>query len=345
MDIKKSLFGTTSDGKNVDKYSISNDNGMTLELITYGATIQSVLIPCSDGKIRDVAVGFDDLEGHINHSDYEGNTVGRYANRIHNARFSLNGKEFTVSANEKGITCLHGGGEFSTVVWDAVADTDNSIVMSYTSPVGAMGFPGEMQAKVRFTLTNDNEIVISYTAICSADSPINFTNHIYFNFTGSTENDILSHTLRIASDAYTPIDANSIPTGEIKNVKGTAFDFTQEKQIGKDINENDPQLVIGKGYDHNFCLDETAGAVITAREEGSGIEMNVYTDMPGVQLYTGNFFDGSIIGKGGRPLIKNAGFCLETQFYPDTPNQPHFPQCNFKAGEVFRSTTKYQFKF
>lgn len=345
MKIDKSLFGVTPDGKNVDKYSITNDNGMTLELITYGATIQSVLIPCADGKVRDVAVGFDNLDGHINYSDYEGNTVGRYANRLHNAEFSIGGKKHQVSANENKKTCLHGGGEFSTAVWDATVDSDNSVVMSYTSPDASMGFPGEMKSKVRFTLTNNNEIAISYTAICSADSPINFTNHIYFNFTGSTENNILSHTLRIDSDAFTPIDADSIPTGEIRPVKGTAFDFTEEKAIGKDIDQNDEQLAIGKGYDHNFCLNETAGAVITAKEESSGIEMNVYTDMPGVQLYTGNFFDGTIIGKGGLPLIKNAGFCLETQFYPDTPNQPNFPQCNFRAGEVFRSSTKYQFKF
>ncbi len=345
MKIEKSLFGTTPDGKSVDKYSITNNNGMTLELITYGATIQSVLIPCSDGKIRDVAVGFDNLDGHINHSDYEGNTVGRYANRLHNAQFEINGQKYCVSANEKGKTCLHGGGEFSTAVWDACVDTDNSVIMSYTSPAGSMGFPGEMLSKVRFTLSDDNEIIIAYTAICSADTPINFTNHIYFNFTGSTENNVLDHIMKIDSDAYTPIDEDSIPTGEIRPVKGTPFDFTQEKAIGQDINADDDQLCIGRGYDHNFCLNETAGAVINVREATSGIEMDVFTDMPGVQLYTGNFLDGTIIGKNGLSLIKNAGFCLETQFYPDTPNQPDFPQCNFKAGEVFRSTTKYRFKF
>lgn len=345
MKMEKSLFGVTPDGKNVDKYSITNNNGMTLEVITYGATIQSILIPCTDGKIRDVAVGFDTLDGHINYSDYEGNTVGRYANRLHNAQFTIGDKKYVVTANEKDKTCLHGGGEFSTAVWDACVDTDNSIVMSYTSPNGSCGFPGEMKTKVRFTLTDDNEIAINYTAICSADTPINLTNHAYFNFTGSTENNVLSHTLRIDSDAFTPIDADSIPTGEIKSVKGTAFDFTTEKAIGKDINENDEQLIIGKGYDHNFCLNETAGAVITAKEETSGIQMDVYTDMPGVQLYTGNFFDGTIIGKNGLALIPNAGFCLETQFYPDTPNQPDFPQCNFRAGEIFRSATKYAFKF
>ncbi len=343
--MEKSLFGITPEGKNVDKYSITNKNGMTLEVITYGATIQGVKIPCKDGVLRDVAVGFDNLDGHINYSDYEGNTVGRYANRLHNAQFSVNGKKYSVTANEKGKTCLHGGGEFSTAVWDALVDTDNSVVMSYTSPDCANGFPGEMQAKVRFTLTDDNEVAINYTAICSQDTPINMTNHIYFNFTGSTKENVLAHTLKIDSDAFTPIDADSIPTGEIKSVHGTAFDFTQEKAIGKDIDVNDEQLAIGRGYDHNFCLNENAGAVITAKELSSGIEMEVYTDMPGVQLYTGNFLDGTIIGKGGLPLIKNAGFCLETQFYPDTPNQPSFPQCTFRAGEIFRSMTKYKFKF
>ncbi len=343
--MEKSLFGITPNGKNVDKYSITNKNGMVLEVITYGATIQAVKIPCKDGKVRDVAVGFDTLDGHINFSDYQGNTVGRYANRLCNAQFSVGDKNFSVTANEKGKTCLHGGGEFSTAVWDALIDTDNSVVMSYTSPNGSNGFPGEMQAKVRFTLTEDNEIAINYTAICSHDSPINFTNHIYFNFTGSTQQDILSHTLKIDSDAFTPINAYSIPTGEIKSVSQTAFDFREEKEIGRDIAQKDEQLAIGRGYDHNFCLNENAGALVIAKEKTSGIEMEVYTDMPGVQLYTGNFLDGTIIGKGGLPLIKNAGFCLETQFYPDTPNQPHFPQCNFRAGEIFRSMTKYKFKF
>lgn len=344
MKIQKTLFGTTPDGKQVDKYSITNSNGMTLELITHGATIQSILIP-SGGSVRDVAVGFDSLDGHINHSDYEGNTVGRYANRLHNAQFELGGKKYSLSANEKGKTCLHGGAEFSKAVWDACADTDNSVVMSYTSAPGACGFPGEMKTKVRFTLSDKNEIIISYTAICSADTPINLTNHTYFNLTGSTENNVLSHILRIDADTFTPTDADSIPTGEMRPVSGTAFDFTEPKAIGKDIGADDDQLKMCMGYDHNFCLNDTQGAVISVKEPESGIEMNVYTDMPGVQLYTGNFLDGTITGKNSLPLIKHAGFCLETQFYPDTPNQPQFPQCTVRAGEVFRSTTKYEFKF
>lgn len=344
MKIQKTLFGTAPDGKQVDKYSITNSNGMTLELITYGATIQSILIPSVEG-VRDVAVGFDSLDGHINHSDYEGNTVGRYANRLHNAQFELGGKKYSLSANEKGKTCLHGGAEFSKAVWDACADTDNSVVMSYTSAAGACGFPGEMKTKVRFTLSDKNEIIISYTAICSADTPINLTNHTYFNLTGSTKNDVLSHILRIDADNFTPTDADSIPTGELRPVGGTAFDFTKPKVIGRDIGADDDQLKMCMGYDHNFCLNNTQGAVISVKEPESGIEMNVYTDMPGVQLYTGNFLDGTITGKGSLPLIKHAGFCLETQFYPDTPNQPQFPQCTVRAGEVFRSTTKYEFKF
>ncbi|MGN1169411.1 MAG: aldose epimerase family protein, partial [Acutalibacteraceae bacterium] len=269
----------------------------------------------------------------------------RYANRLHNAQFELGGKKYSLSANEKGKTCLHGGAEFSKAVWDACADTDNSVVMSYTSAAGACGFPGEMKTKVRFTLSDKNEIIISYTAICSADTPINLTNHTYFNLTGSTKNDVLSHILRIDADNFTPTDADSIPTGELRPVGGTAFDFTKPKAIGRDIGADDDQLKMCMGYDHNFCLNDTQGAVISVKEPESGIEMNVYTDMPGVQLYTGNFLDGTITGKGSLPLIKHAGFCLETQFYPDTPNQPQFPQCTVRAGEVFRSTTKYEFKF
>lgn len=343
--MKKILFGVLEDGREVYKYSIENANGMVLELIDYGATIQGIKIPTASGEVVDVAMGFDTLEGHVKYSDYEGVTVGRYANRIHNAQFTINGNKYTVEANEKGKTCLHGGGEFSKALWEAVADTDNSIVMSYTSPNGACGFPGAMKTKVRFTLNDDNEICINYTAICSADTPVNLTNHTYFNLKGRADKNVLSTELKIDADSFTPTDEDSIPTGEIRSVKGTAFDFSESKPIGKVIDENDEQLIMCKGYDHNFCLNDNAGAVITAYEKETGITMNVYTDMPGVQLYTGNFLDGTIIGKCGIPLYKHAGFCLETQFYPDTPNQPEFPQCNFRAGEIFRSMTRYQFKY
>ncbi len=343
--MKKTIFGTTPAGETVDLYTLQNRNGMELDLITYGATIQAIRIPCRDGQTRDVVIGFDDLDGHVHLSNYQGNTVGRYANRLHNAQFTLNGKQYALTANEKGRTCLHGGGEFSKVVWSAAVDTDNSIVMSYTSPAGSHGFPGEMLTKVRFTLSDSNEITINYTAICSADTPINLTNHTYFNLKGGNGTDILSHRLTIDADAFTPTDADSIPTGELRAVRGTPFDFTEPKTIGRDIHAQDEQLLLCGGYDHNFCLNETAGAVITAEEPESGIRMNVYTDMPGVQLYTGNFLDGSKTGKGGYPIIKHAGFCLETQFYPDTPNQPGFPQCTVRAGEVFRSSTKYAFIF
>ena len=343
--MEKSLFGVTAENKEVYKYTIKNSNGMEVDLITYGATVQAIRIPCCDGTVRDVVIGFDDLESHIHHSDYQGNTVGRYANRICNATFTLGGKKFDLAANEKGKTCLHGGGEFSKAVWSAIVDTENSIVMSYTSPSGACGFPGAMKVKVRYTLSEQNELIINYTAVCSDDTPVNLTNHTYFNLKGCNGSDVLSHELRIDADAFTPTDSDSIPTGEKRAVAGTAFDFTQPKQIGKDICADDEQLKMCKGYDHNFCLNDTAGAVITASEKESGITMNVYTDMPGVQLYTGNFLDGSVIGKNGIPLTAHCGFCLETQFYPDTPNQPSFPQCNVRAGEIFRSTTKYEFKF
>ena len=343
--MEKTLFGTLEDGREIYKYTVENKNGMILELITYGAAIQAIKIPSKTGELLDVTVGFDTLEGHEKYSDYQGVTVGRYANRLHNAQFTLNGKKYSVAANENDKTCLHGGGEFSKAVWSARVDTDNSVVMSYTSRSGACGFPGEMKTKVRFTLTDDNEVVINYTAICSADTPVNLTNHTYFNLKGKPGTDVLSTELRIDADSFTPIDEDSIPTGEIRSVKETAFDFSESKTIGKDIFTFDEQIEMCRGYDHNFCLNETAASVITAYEPESGITMDVYTDMPGVQLYTGNFLDGTVIGKGGAPLEIYAGFCLETQFYPDTPNQPEFPQCNIRAGEVFRSMTKYQFKY
>ncbi len=343
--MEKNLFGTLDDGREIFMYTIKNSNGMEVDVLTYAATIQAIRIPSSNGEMLDVISGFDTLEDHVRYSDYQGVTVGRYANRIHNAEFVINSKKYSLTANEKGKTCLHGGGEFSKAVWNAVVDTENSIVMSYTSKNGSCGFPGDMKSKVRFTLTEDNEISINYTVICSADTPVNFTNHSYFNLKGKPGTDVLSHELQIDADYFTPVDCDSIPTGEIRSVKETPFDFTQPKAIEKDIEKNYEQLEIGKGYDHNFCLNDNAGAVITAYEKESGITMKVFTDMPGVQLYTGNFLDGTVTGKGGVKLNKHAGFCLETQFYPDTPNQPEFPQCTFRAGEVFRSMTKYQFIF
>ncbi len=339
--IVKNSFGTTAKGEAVDIFTIRNSAGTAVDILTYGATVNSIYVADKNGAFADVLSGFDTLEGHEKYSDYQGMTVGRYANRLAGGKFSIDGVEYNVEKNEKGITCLHGGAELSTAVWKAFVVDDNAIEMNYTSPDGAMGFPGKVDFKVTFTLHEDNALKIEYFAVSDKKTVINMTNHAYFNLAG--KGDILAHELMINADAYTPIDENSIPTGEIRPVEGTPFDFRVAKPIGRDINETDDQLAIGKGYDHNFCLNDGEGPIATAYDPESGRFLEVFTDLCGVQLYTGNFLDGTNIGKNGNPLIKNAGFCLETQFYPNTPNMPEFPQCTVEAGEKFTSCTVFRF--
>ncbi len=339
--IVKNSFGTTAKGEAVDVYTIRNSEGTAVDIITYGATVNSIYVADKNGSFADVLSGFDTVEGHEKFSDYQGMTVGRYANRLAGGKFSIDGVEYSVEKNEKGITCLHGGGELSTAVWKAFVVDDNAIEMNYTSPDGAMGFPGKVDFKVTFTLHEDNALKIEYSAISDKKTVINMTNHAYFNLAG--KGDVLAHELMINADAYTPIDENSIPTGEIRPVEGTPFDFRVAKPIGRDIGAEDDQLAIGLGYDHNFCLNDGDGPIATAYDPESGRFLEVFTDLCGVQLYTGNFLDGTKIGKNGNPLIKNAGFCLETQYYPNTPNMPEFPQCTFDAGEKFKSCTVFRF--
>ncbi len=339
--IVKNFFGTTAKGEAVDIYTLRNSSETAVDILTYGATVNSIYAADKNGNFADVLSGFDTLEGHEKFSDYQGMTVGRYANRIAGGKFSIDGVEYNVEKNEKGITCLHGGAELSTAVWKAFIVDDNSIEMNYTSPDGAMGFPGKVDFKVTFTLHEDNALKIEYSAVSDKKTVINMTNHAYFNLAG--KGDILAHELMINADAYTPIDENSIPTGEIRSVESTPFDFRTAKPIGRDIDADDDQLAIGKGYDHNFCLNDSDGPIATAYEPESGRFLEVFTDLCGVQLYTGNFLDGTNIGKNGDPLIKNAGFCLETQFYPNTPNMPEFPQCTVDAGEKFNSCTVFRF--
>lgn len=343
MSVKESFFGFMPDGDEVRLFSISNSNNVTLQVITYGATLQALYTPDKYGRINDITVGFDSLFGHVSFSDNQGKTVGRYANRIAHGKFSLNGKEYQLNKNERDTTCLHSDGEFSCVVWDAEIVGDNAVELSYTSPDGTSGFEGELTAKVRYTLTEDNKVVIDYSAVCDKDTIMNFTNHTYFNLTGSAMSDVLGHVLQMNTPYYTPTDADSIPTGELRSVEGTAFDFTTPHTIGERIYADDIQLTQCGGYDHNFCIKHVDGeADVTAYEPVSGRTLKVYTDLPGVQVYTGNFLNGTVLGKGGMPLVKHAGFCLETQFYPDTPNQPSFPQFTFKAGEEYRTTTVFE---
>ena len=245
--IVKNSFGITAKGEAVDVYTIRNSAGTAVDIITYGATVNSIYVADKDGNFADVLSGFDTIEGHEKFSDYQGMTVGRYANRLAGGKFSIDGVEYNVEKNEKGITCLHGGAELSTAVWKAFIVDDNAIEMNYTSPDGAMGFPGKVDFKVTFTLHEDNALKIDYFAVSDKKTVINMTNHAYFNLAG--KGDVLAHELMINADAYTPIDENSIPTGEIRPVEGTPFDFRTAKPIGKDIGAEDDQLAIGLGYD------------------------------------------------------------------------------------------------
>ena len=339
--IVKKEFGTTSDGRKDDLFTLSNSNDMRVDIITYGAAVNSIFVADKNGEFADVLKGFDTIEGHEKYSNYQGLTVGRYANRIAQGKFTLDGVEYDLVKNEKGITCLHGGGELSHAVWKALITDDNCLEMTYTSPDGAEGFPGKVDFKVTFTLHEDNSLEINYSAVSDKKTVINMTNHAYFNLAG--KGDILSHELMINADAYTPTDSASIPTGEIRPVEGTPFDFRQAKPIGRDIGADDDQLRQCRGYDYNFCLNEGDGPAAVACDPSSGRMMEVFTDLPGVQLYCANFLDGTRPGKGGEMLTQYCGFCLETQYYPNTPNMPEFPQCTFDAGEKFESTTIFRF--
>lgn len=340
MIIKKE-FGTTAGGEKVDLYTLKNSKETAIDIITYGATVNSIYTADKNGDFADVLCGFDTIEGHEKYSNYQGMTVGRYANRLANGEITIDGEKYELVKNEKGKTCLHGGGELSHAVWKAIIIDDSAVEMTYSSPDGANGFPGNVDFKVVFTLFEDNSLRIDYSAVSDKKTVINMTNHAYFNLSG--KGNILAHELKINADAFTPTDADSIPTGELRKVEGTAFDFRQSKPIGRDIGQQDEQLIQCKGYDHNFCLNEGDGPAAVVYDPESGRVMEVFTDLPGVQLYTGNFLDGTRPGKGGEKLIQHCGLCLETQYWPNTPNMPDFPQCTFDKGEKFESSTVFRF--
>ncbi len=345
MSVIKSLYDTMPDGREVYLFKIENNNGVYVELLTRGATLNAFVCPDRDGKMGDILAGFDTLAGHLATTTYAGEIIGQYANRLCDGKFTLGGKEYNVTKNENGVTCLHGGDEYNSALWKAIITDDNAVEFAYHSPDGEQGFPGNVDITVQYVLTDRNELEIRYCATTDKDTIVNFTNHAYFNLGGTANGDVLDTVLQLNCDSFTPTDARSIPTGEIRPVEGTAFDFREGKPIGRDIGDDDEQLRQCRGYDHNFCINGEAGKLrlaAKAQSEKSGRKLEVWTDLPGVQLYTGNFLDGSEIGKGGIPLGKHYGFCLETQYYPDTPNQPNFPQCTLKAGETFKSLTIFK---
>ncbi len=345
MSVTKTHFDFMPDGTEVHLFTITNNNEISAGIITRGATLQSFVCPDKEGNMGDIIMGFDNVAAHIASGTYTGNVIGQYANRLCGGKFTVAGKEYQVTQNEKGKTCLHGGGEYNSAVWKAIIIDDDAVEFSYTSEDGTEGFPGKVEVTVAYRLTDRNELEIHYNAVPDRETVINMTNHAYFNL-GTTKNgNILDHELQLFCDAFTPTDADSIPTGEIRSVEGTAFDFREPKKIGKDIGAADEQLIMCRGYDHNFCVNGPVGKVrpvAKVTDAKSGRKLEVMSDLPGVQLYTGNFLDGTEMGKEGIALEKHYGFCLETQYYPDTPNQPSFPQCTFKKGEAFKSLTIFK---
>ncbi len=344
MNIGKEPFGRTGDGREVMLYTLHNDGDVTVKIITYGGIITSLQAPDKEGKTADLVLGFNTLEEYLGAHPYFGAIVGRYANRIAGGRFVLNGTEYKLAMNE-GKCHLHGGNTgFDKVVWDAEELKNGKAVgvrLSYLSKDGEEGYPGNLEVTVTYQLNNENELVIEYEAVTDKPTIINLTNHSYFNLRGEGSGDILGHEIMINADQYTVIDENLLPTGEIAPVKGSPLDFTEARPIGARIGE------LAGGYDHNYVLnkaqpDELSLAARVCDPE-SGRILEVFTTQPGMQFYTSNFLDGSLVGKSGRPYHKYAAFCLETQHFPDSPNQKHFPSTVLNPGATYRQKTIYKF--
>ncbi|MEY3947066.1 MAG: hypothetical protein RJB03_1772 [Bacteroidota bacterium] len=332
-----------SSGKEIGLFTLRNKNGMIVELTNYGATIVSINVPDKKGKVENVTLGYDDHAGLAAGGSYFGCVVGRYGNRIAKGTFKIDGAEYHAPLNN-GVNTLHGGiKSIDKQVWKAKLMND-AVSFIITVPDGENGYPGNLKLKVVYSLREDNSLAIDYTATTDKATVINVTNHAYFNLSGDPTQKILDHELMIHADRFTPVDSTLIPTGELRAVKGTPFDFTQAKAIGKDIDATYEQLQFGGGYDHNFVLNERdpqAPAVVVT-DKKSGRKMEVFTTEPGVQFYTGNFLNGNEKGRGVA-YQHRTGFCLETQHFPDSPNQPSFPTTLLKPGETFKSQTIYRF--
>jgi aldose 1-epimerase len=347
--ITKEAWGKTQDGAPVDLFTLTNAAGVKARITNYGGIVVSLKVPDKNGKFADVVLGLPTLDDYLKGHPSFGCIVGRYGNRIAKGKFTLNGKEYTLATNN-GPNHLHGGLKgFDKKVWQAKAiesPDSPALELTYLSKDGEEGYPGNLSVKMTYTLTKKNELKIDYLATTDQDTVLNLTNHSYFNLAGEGVGDILDHEMTIAADNFTPTDNTSIPLGEIKPVKDTPFDFTKPMTIGARINDSHEQIVFGKGYDHNFVLNAKGGALALAarvRDPKTGRVLETYTTEPGVQLYTGNFLDGSKIGKSGKPYPRRSGFCLETQHFPDSPNQPTFPTTVLKPGQEYRQTTVYRF--
>jgi aldose 1-epimerase len=345
----KQPFGKTADGVAIDRYMLKNAKGMEVDVITWGAIVTRIVVPDRSGTSADVALGFDSLDGYLKTNPYFGAIVGRYGNRIAKGRFTLNGKAYTLATNN-GPNSLHGGLRgFDKRVWAAKPLSTAhgpAVELTYVSKDGEEGYPGTLTTHVTYTLTDANELRIDYALSSDADTVANVTNHSYFNLAGQGTGDILKHEITIEADKFTPVDATLIPTGELRAVNGTPFDLRKPSLIGAHISDTDEQMTFGKGYDHNFVLNGAMGTLrpaVRVTEPTSGRVMEVLTTEPGVQFYTGNFLDGTLTGKDGKVYKHRFGFCLETQHFPDSPNQPSFPTTVIKPGKEYKSTTVYKF--
>ena len=344
MDIKKGItkapFGNT-DGKEVFLYTLTNAKGTVVKISTYGGVVTSWVSPDKNGKASSIVLGFDSLSGYLAKPPYFGATIGRYGNRIAGGIFKIDTTTYTLATNN-GVNALHGGNKgFDKVIWDAATENDSipSLKLSYLSRDGEEGYPGNLNVSVQYTLTDDDELEIEYNATTDKATVINLTNHSYFNLTGDVTNTILDHQLEVDADNYTPVDSTLIPTGKIEPVKGGPFDFTKAKKIGLQIDS------VAGGYDHNFALnkkDTTLTKVATLSEEKSGRKLEVFTMEPGLQFYTGNFLDGSFKTSDGKTINKHTALCLETQHFPDSPNQPSFPSTLLLPGQKYHTVTVYK---
>ena len=346
-NFKREPFGKVADGTPVELFTLKNDSGMIVKITNYGGIVVSLLVPDKNGKLGDVVLGYDQLEGYVKNNPYFGSIVGRYGNRIAHGKFSLEGHTFSLAQNNNG-NHLHGGIKgFDKAIWKAQPFTGAKgagVKLTYLSKDGEEGYPGDLSTTVVYTLTPQNELKIEYLATTDKATVVNLTNHSYFNLSGSGT--ILDHVVQIFADQTTPVDQGLIPTGEIKSVKGTPLDFTTPHAIGLRIQSKDQQMVFGGGYDHNFVLNSGGGELALAAKvfcPASGRLMEVFSTEPGIQFYSGNFLDGTIKGKEGQVYEQRSGLCLETQHFPDSPNKLQFPSTVLKPGQKYQTTTIIKF--
>ncbi len=339
--IQEETFGQLEDGRSVSLYTLSNLNNVEVEITNYGGIVTAIRTPDSQGDLENVVLGFDSLDKYLEGTPYFGAIIGRYGNRIADAQFTLNDTTYELAAND-GNNHLHGGNQgYDKVLWEGEMMDDGSLQLTYLSEDGEEGYPGNLDITVVYTLTNDNELQIDYQATTDKATPVNLTNHSYFNLSGQPDSTILDHELMIDAGQYTPVDDELIPTGDLASVEGTPFDFTEFNEIGARIDQ------VEGGYDHNWVLNqpeaESMFHAATLYSPASEREMQVYTTEPGLQFYSGNFLDGSLQGPDGTPYVQHAALCLETQHFPNSPNEPDFPSTILEPGETYETTTIYQF--